>query len=107
MQRKNTEQKLKDWHRQHGDLSPQIKRKIDKFVEQYAKTQTIPDVKDTTVNLSAGTKLIREFKGRKYEVLVRESGYQFKEKMYKSLSPIANEITGSRWNGKKFFGVIQ
>lgn len=107
MQRKSTMQKLKDWNKKYGGLSSQVQRKIDKLVEQYAKTQTITVVKDNTLNLSVGTKLIREFKGKKYEILVLEKGYQFRDKIYKSLSPIANEITGSRWNGKKFFGVIK
>ncbi|MBS5802667.1 MAG: DUF2924 domain-containing protein [Brachyspira sp.] len=33
------------------------------------------------------------------------SGFEYNGKKYKSLSVIANEITGTRWNGKKFFGV--
>lgn len=107
MQRKSITQKLMEWNKKYGELSPQVQRKINKLVEQYAKNQTITDVKDNSINLSAGTKLIREFQGRKYEVIVLENGYQFKDKIYKNLSPIANEITGSRWNGKKFFGVIK
>lgn len=55
--------------------------------------------------ISPGTKLIKEFKGKKYEVLAVEDGYLFQNKIYKSLSAIANEITGSHWNGKKFFGI--
>ena len=50
--------------------------------------------------------MIKEFKGKKYEVLAVEDGYLFQNKIYKSLSAIANEITGSHWNGKKFFGIM-
>ena len=49
--------------------------------------------------------LIREFKGKKYEIKVLENGYEYGGKIYKSLSAIANYITGTRWNGKVFFGV--
>ena len=55
-----------------------------------------------------GTKLYRIWKGRQYEVTVREdSKFRFNGRIYKSLSAIAREITGSRWNGKLFFGVKQ
>jgi hypothetical protein len=75
------------------------------LVKQYAKTQSISINKDNQPYLPIGTKLIREFKGRKYEVTVLENGYSCKDKIYKSLSSIANKITGTRWNGKRFFGV--
>jgi hypothetical protein len=34
------------------------------------------------------------------------NGFEFKNKVYKSLSAIANEVTGKHWNGRKFFGVV-
>ena len=34
-----------------------------------------------------------------------EGGFNFKGKIYKTLSAVANVITGTHWNGKKFFGV--
>ncbi len=53
-----------------------------------------------------GTKLFRIWKGKEYEVTVMPHGkYQFNGKKYRSLSSIARTITGTRWNGKKFFGV--
>ncbi len=54
----------------------------------------------------AGTKLYRIFRGRQYEVTVMsENEYRFNGDTYKSLSAIARKITGTRWNGKLFFGV--
>ena len=89
---------------EYGSLSPEIQHKIDKLVEQYDKTQRVE--KDNKVlSIADGTKLIREFKGRRYSVTVLQNGYDYNGKKYKSLSAIANEITGTRWNGKKFFGV--
>jgi hypothetical protein len=55
--------------------------------------------------LSSGTRLIREWKGTVYEVNVTESGYEWEGHTYKSLSPIATAITGTRWSGPRFFGI--
>ncbi len=52
-----------------------------------------------------GTRLIREWQGQVYEVVVTENGYVWKDKTYKSLSPIATAITGTRWSGPRFFGL--
>ena len=54
---------------------------------------------------SPGTRLIREWQGQVYEVLVTEDGYVWQDKAYKSLSPIATAITGTRWSGPRFFGL--
>ena len=98
------EKRIKNWEKQHGSLSPNIQRKIDKLVENYDRTQNIE--KDNKVlSITDGTKLVREFKGKRYSVTVIQNGYEYNGKKYKSLSAIANEITGTRWNGKKFFGV--
>lgn len=92
----------------YGDLTLNSKKQLKKLVIQYSSTKTITktDIKTSkTLNLHIGTKLIREFKNKKYEVIVVENGFEFEGKFYKSLSAIANEITGTRWNGKVFFGV--
>ena len=53
-----------------------------------------------------GTKLYRIWKGKQYEVTVGAHGkYIVNGEMYKSLSAVARTITGTRWNGKLFFGV--
>lgn len=98
------EKRIKAWNEKHPPLSPDILRKINKLVEQYDKTQQVE--KDSKVlSITDGTKLVREFKGRRYTVLVLQDGYEFNGSKYKSLSAVANKITGTRWNGKKFFGV--
>ena len=53
----------------------------------------------------AGTRFIREWNGRHYEVTARERGFEYNGKMYRSLSAVATEITGTKWNGKVFFGL--
>lgn len=52
-----------------------------------------------------GTCLIREWKGRRCEVVVLRDGFQFEGRKYRSLSAIAREITGKQWNGLVFFGL--
>lgn len=91
-----------------GELNNNCKRQLDKLLAKYEKDKKINtnDIQKTkTAILPIGTKLVREFKGEKYEVQVLENGYEYSGKIYKSLSSIANYITGTRWNGKVFFGV--
>lgn len=108
MKKQNTyEKKLKAWHKKYGDFSPQVKSKLDRLIEQYSKNQSINIKQEKVVQISVGTKLIREFKGRRHEVIAKEKGFEYKGQNYNSLSAIANEITGTRWNGKKFFGVCK
>lgn len=55
----------------------------------------------------AGTRLIRDWNGRRYEVIALDDGYEFEGRPYKSLTAIANAITGSHWNGRVFFGLAR
>ncbi len=51
-----------------------------------------------------GTKLIREYLGEWHEVVVLEKGFQYRDGVYRSLSAIAKEITGTHTSGPAFFG---
>ncbi len=96
------------WQQKYGGLNASTQKQLDKLVEQYVKNKTLASAdikKSKQFIISQGTKLLREFKGEKHEVLALEKGFSYKGQYYKSLSAIANEITGTRWNGKKFFGV--
>lgn len=96
------------WQLEFGGLPANVQRQINNLVEKYAKTKslTTKDIKKIQkFEVTAGTRFIREFKGKKYEVTTIDKGFSYNCKIYKSLSAIANEITGTRWNGKKFFGV--
>ncbi|MGB3806563.1 MAG: DUF2924 domain-containing protein [Erythrobacter sp.] len=55
--------------------------------------------------LAVGTRLLREWNGRRIEVLVLEDGYRFESRTYRSLSQIARHVTGARWSGPRFFGL--
>lgn len=56
-------------------------------------------------HLGIGARLTRNWKGRKVEVLVEESGFRWEGTLYRSLSAAATAIAGSKWNGPKFFGL--
>lgn len=53
----------------------------------------------------AGTRLVRDWQGVEHVVTVRDDGYEYQRRPYKSLSAIARAITGTRWNGWVFFGL--
>ena len=98
------EKRIKEWEQKYRPFSRDVLRKINKLVEQYDKTQKV-EKESNVLSIANGTKLVREFKGKRYTVIVLNDGYEFNGEKYKSLSAIANKSTGTRWNGKKFFGV--
>ncbi|WP_353283056.1 DUF2924 domain-containing protein [Wolbachia endosymbiont (group A) of Pogonocherus hispidulus] len=56
--------------------------------------------------LPVGTVLTKEYKGEIHKVTVRgKRSFTYKDQLYTSLSAIATEIAGTRWNGLVFFGV--
>ena len=55
--------------------------------------------------LKPGTRLMREWRARSYEVLVLDDGFSWQGMHYRSLSAIARKITGTAWSGPLFFGL--
>jgi hypothetical protein len=55
--------------------------------------------------LSEGTVLTREWNDHNHQVIVVDRGFSCEGRMYKSLSEIAKAITGTKWNGPRFFGL--
>jgi hypothetical protein len=56
-------------------------------------------------NPVTGTKLLREWDGVEHAVTVLKDGFDWRGRKFKSLSAVAREITGTRWNGYRFFGL--
>ena len=52
-----------------------------------------------------GTIITKEYKGTKLEVKILESGFEYNNKTYKTLTAIAKEVTGAHWNGYLFFNL--
>jgi len=57
------------------------------------------------VGLKAGALLVREWQGQPERVMVLEDGFAWNGKTYRSLSQIARAMTGTTWNGHRFFGL--
>jgi hypothetical protein len=55
---------------------------------------------------SRGTRLVREWHGTRHEVEVLEDGYLWRGARHRSLSAIAQAITGAKWSGPRFFGLV-
>jgi hypothetical protein len=49
--------------------------------------------------------LARQYHGRTVEVTVLPKGFEYEGQIYRSLSAVAKEVTGSHWNGLLFFGL--
>lgn len=55
--------------------------------------------------LRIGNTITRQYQGREFLVRVVPGGFEYEGIVYKSLSAVAKVITGTRWNGRLFFGV--
>jgi hypothetical protein len=52
-----------------------------------------------------GTVLTRSFQGRTVKVCVLPDGFRYQDRRFRSLSAVAEHITGTRWNGYRFWGL--
>ena len=62
---------------------------------------------DPGVVLKTGTTLLRQWRGHAHSVLVREDGFEYQGQRYRSLTMIAERITGAHWSGPRFFGLTK
>jgi hypothetical protein len=83
----------------HGGLKPETKAKL-REVTGYLN----PEGQKARQSFRAGTRSVREWKGKVHEVLITSDGFEYQGETYKSLSPIACRITGTHWSGPAFFG---
>ena len=61
--------------------------------------------RSSAVSLKPGTLLAREYGRVMHRVMVMEEGYSWNGKAFRSLSEVALGITGTKWNGPRFFGL--
>jgi hypothetical protein len=86
-----------------GGLRPKPQRRLRQIAQQFkqtgeATTRARPELKP-------GTRLVREWQGRTYEVLVLDGGFSWQDTHHRSLSALARKITGTAWSGPLFFGL--
>ena len=88
-----------------GGLKPETRKRLESLGEQFAdRNITRRRIRDDVMPI-AGTRLLREWRGVEHCVTVRDQDFEYGGKPYKSLSTIARQITGTRWNGWVFFGL--
>ncbi|MDX2307996.1 MAG: DUF2924 domain-containing protein [Hyphomicrobium sp.] len=97
-----------------GDLDGQSIKLLRRIAEQKAKDKAgtgLPTLESLNVSsrgaksLAPGTVIGREHGGTMHHVMVLAEGFAWNGVTYSSLSEVAFAITGTRWNGPRFFGV--
>ena len=89
--------------RAHGGSSLMLRRRLQSLAGELEKGALSFD---PGIVLKAGTTLVRQWRGRTHTVLVREDGFEYEGQRYRSLTVIAERITGAHWSGPRFFGVL-
>ena len=92
-----------------GGLDKSIQRMLRSGKEQDAAVpfdRRAPQTRDG-VGLKAGALLVREWKGKLERVMILEEGFAWNGQTFGSLSQIAKAMTGTNWNGHRFFGLRQ
>jgi hypothetical protein len=84
-----------------GGLRPEPRRQLLRIAQQFKETGEARIRARPT--LKPGTRLMREWQGRTYDVLVLDDGFSWQNTRYRSLSAIARKITGTPWSGPLFF----
>ena len=87
----------------YGGLSAPTRRLLDQLVKSaLAKPNGRLELPR---RIKPGSELVRTWKKRTYRVMVMADGFAYDGKTFAGLSEIASEITGTRWNGPRFFGL--
>ena len=94
-----------------GDLDRAILRRLRESVDEAFKlggARPFATRGPTTregVGLKSGALLVREWNGRLERIMILDDGYAWNGCVYRSLSQVAKAITGTNWNGHRFFGL--
>jgi hypothetical protein len=91
------------------DLDKSIQRMLRSNKDRGAATpfdRRAPQTRDG-VGLKAGALLVREWNGKLERVMILEDGFAWNGQTFRSLSQIAKAMTGTNWNGHRFFGLRQ
>ena len=91
-------------HRAHGGPSLALRRRLQSLT---GATEKVATAVDPGLVLKAGTTLVRQWRGHTHTVLVHNDGFEHEGQRYRSLSLIAERITGAHWSGPRFFGLTK
>jgi hypothetical protein len=88
-----------------GDLDDECKRVLKSSTPSKGAGKKQAGLNGLAGTIQKGTILTREWKGRVHRVAVLANGFAWNGDTYPSLSKVACAITGTRWNGPRFFGL--
>ncbi len=88
-----------------GGLSKPARQLLDALADEAEGRKVRKSVISDPRNPVIGTRLVREWDGTEHVVTVLNDGFDWQGRKYKSLSAIARTITGTQWNGYRFFGL--
>jgi hypothetical protein len=88
-----------------GDLDNESQRLLDRSGSPEKAGQNAVTLVRHIADIRPGTSLAREWNGRMQRVTVLAKGFVWNGKTYSSLSQVAFAVTGTRWNGPRFFGL--
>src|SRR5215211_7590502 len=88
-----------------GGLDRATERLLDRLADAEDPTAVLASLRRRRIK--PGTELIRQWAGTAHRVVVTEGGFAYAGQTYTSLSEIARLITGTNWNGPRFFGLRQ
>jgi hypothetical protein len=89
--------------RAYGGLQKTTQRLLDQLVKAAAAK---PNGRlELPRRIKPGSELVRTWNGKTYRVMVMADGFAHDGKTFSSLSEIASDITGTNWNGPRFFGL--
>jgi len=88
----------------YGGMSRALRRRLQSLSGASAKATMAVD---PGLVLKTGTTLVRQWRGHAHTVLVREDGFEYQGECYRSLTVVAERITGAHWSGPRFFGLTK
>jgi hypothetical protein len=88
-----------------GGLSRETRRTLDLLADEIEGQTKHRSIIADPRNPVVGTRLVREWDGVEHTVTVMKDGFDLEGRKFKSLSAAARAITGTQWNGYRFFGL--
>ncbi len=87
----------------YGGLSAPTRRLLDQLIKA---AMAKPNGRlELPRRIKLGSELVRTWRGKSHRVTVMADGFAYDGETFASLSEIASDITGTRWNGPRFFGL--
>jgi Protein of unknown function (DUF2924) len=87
----------------YGGLSVSAKRRLQEIAAAVSRGDY--DVAGIATKIRPGTQMIRQWRDQTHTVTATNDGFEWNGRIFKSLSAIARQITGTNWNGYAFFGI--